>query len=375
MFLHELKYAMKTMLKNKTTLIWTMLFPMILGTFMYMAFGSLWEAELFEAIPVAVVKEQENTALELMLEQLSQQGENRLLEVHYLSEEEAKNALEEEEVQGILYVEEEIRLLIANNSYESTILKSILEEYKKQEKIWMDIMTSSPEKLEQIMESLISEQVFFVKKIPSNGNQDVSLTFFYAIFAMSCLFASFGAGEKIGHLQANVSALGMRRSVAPNSKSITIMVEFLSMLFCQFLVEVITLLYFIVLGIDFGNKYVPILGILLCGSCIGIAIGIIIGSCSKLSENTKSGICILISMVLSVLADLVANGIRDTIEHTIPILNRINPAALIVDSFYALNIYDTYDRYIKNMTILVGMTGILLLISFLVLRRKQYASV
>ena len=80
MFCHELKYAIKTMLKNKTTLIWTLLFPIILGTFMYMAFGSLWEETLFETIPIAIVKEQEHKALETMLEQLSKEGEEQLLQ-------------------------------------------------------------------------------------------------------------------------------------------------------------------------------------------------------------------------------------------------------------------------------------------------------
>ena len=89
MFCHELKYAIKTMLKNKTTLIWTLLFPIILGTFMYMAFGSLWKETLFETIPIAIVKEQENKALETMLEQLSKEGE-QLLQISYLSEQEAK---------------------------------------------------------------------------------------------------------------------------------------------------------------------------------------------------------------------------------------------------------------------------------------------
>jgi len=38
--------------------------------------------------------------------------------------------------------------------------------------------------------------------------------YFYAIFAMSCLFGSFGAIEKIGKLQGNVSPLGMRRCLS-----------------------------------------------------------------------------------------------------------------------------------------------------------------
>ena len=360
------------MLKNKTALIWTLLFPMVLGTFMHLAFGSLDEDMLFHVIPVAIVKQQENKAFETMLEQLSKE---KMLEVNYLSEQEAKVAMEEEIVGSIIYIEEEIRLLVSDNSYESSIVKTIVEEYKKQELVFLDIITVYPEKLEQAMENFASEQLFFIKKITSTGNQNEYTNYFYAIFAMSCLFACFGASEKIGNLQANVSALGMRRCVSPKSKVSTIIAEFLSMLGWQFFVEVITLIYFIFLGIDFGDKYIQMLGIFLFGSCIGIAIGIIIGSFSKLSETTKSGFCILISMVLSVLADLVAHGIKDYIEHTIPVLNRINPAALIVDSFYALNIYDTYDRYIRNMATLGGMTVVLLLISFFILRRNRYASV
>lgn len=375
MFVHELKYAIKTMLKNRTALIWTLLFPIVLGTFMYLAFGSLGEDTLFDVIPVAVVKEQENKAFETMLEKLSEKGEEQMLEVTYLSEQEAKAAIEEETVAGILYIGEEIKLLVSYNSYESTILKAILDEYKKQEMVWMDIMTVYPEKLEQAIENFTSEEVFFVKKITSNGNQNVYTNYFYAIFAMSCLFASFGASEKIGNLQANVSALGMRRCVIPNNKATTIIAEFLSMLLWQFLAEVIALVYFMFLGIDFGDKYLHILGILFFGSCIGISMGIIIGSFSKLSESAKSGICTIISMILSVFADLIAHGIKDYIEHTIPVLNRINPATLIADSFYALNIYDTYDRYIRNMATLVGMTVVLLLISFFILRRNRYASI
>jgi len=176
-------------------------------------------------------------------------------------------------------------------------------------------------------------------------------------------------------MQANVSALGMRRSLSPNSRFVTIVAEFLSILISQFVMEAIVLLYFTVLGVDFGSKYLQILGILFFGSCIGISIGIIIGSIPKLSENGKQGICIIIGMVLSIMADLVAVGIKYAIECNMPIINRINPAALIVDSFYALNIYDTYDRYIRNMATLGTMTVVLIVISALILRRNKYASV
>lgn len=376
MFIHNLKYAMKTMLKNKTALIWTLLFPIALGTFMYMSFGSMFEKDTkYQVMSVAVVKECENEVFETLLEELSEEGEAQMLEVSYLSAEEAMTALLEEQVTGIIHMDEEISLMVKNNSYQNTVLKAILDEYKKQEKVLTDIAMNHPDALAGVMDNLQSEKTYYVEKNTSNGNQDMYTNYFYAVFAMSCLFASFGSVEKIGNMQANVSALGMRRCMSPNNKAITIAAEFLSMLFFQFLIEVIALGYFTLIGVDFGNKYPQMLGILFFGSCIGISLGVIIGSIAKLSEGSKSGICILISMVLSVLADLVATGVKDSIEHSMPIINRINPAALIVDSFYALNIFDTYDRYFRNMATLGGMTVVLLFISFLILRRNKYASV
>ncbi len=376
MFIHNLKYAIMTMLKNKTAWMWTLIFPLALGTFMYMSFGSLFEKdEMFNVIPVAVVEKEDNEAFSTMLDELSKEGDDQMLEAKDMSEEDAKAALEKDEVKGIIYVAEDIKLTVAESTYDTTILKMILDEYKKREAMITDIAKTNPAALKDVIENMTEETTFFTEMSTSDGNQDVYVNYFYAIFAMSCLFASFGAIEKISNMQANVSPLGMRRCLSPNSKAVTIIAEFISMLVMQFAVEVVALGFFIVLGVDFGNKYPQILLILLMGSCIGIALGIIIGSISKMSEAAKSGICISVSMALSVMADLVASGIKDSIEHSMPIINRINPAALIVDSFYALNIYDTYDRYFRNMGILAVEVVVLLGISFLILRRNKYASV
>ncbi len=376
MFIHNLKYAIKTMLKNKTALIWTLLFPIALGTFMYMAFGKIYEEEaIFTEVPLAVVKSVDNEAFENMLNALSKEEEDKLLAPKFMEKDEAIKKLDKGEVVAIVYLDEKISMETNYNSYQCTVVESVVNEYLKQEKVLTDIATNHPENLAGAIQNITNSNTFYTEKITSDGNQDLMTNYFYAIFAMSCLFGSFGAVEKIGKLQGNVSALGMRRCLSPNSRMTSIVAEFLSMLIFQIIAEVAALGYFVAIGVDFGTKYVAIVGILVLGSCIGIAIGIIVGSISKLSENTKSGICVLLGMSLSVMADLCANGIKDAIEHTAPIINRINPAALITDSFYALNIYDTYDRYLGNMAILGGMTVILLVISFMILRRNKYASV
>lgn len=376
MFLHNFKYALKTMLKTKSVIIWTLLFPIALGTFMYMSFGDIFEKDgAFKVVDVAVVKNVENEAFETMLDELSDKDNTQLLNVSYLSEEDAETAIEKEDVAGIIYMNGELSLSLKESSYEGTILQTVMNEYLKQENVLNDIAQKDPAMLEAAIANMNLNESFCDMQLLSDGNLDVYTNYFYAIFAMSCLFASFGAVEKVCKMQANVSALGMRRCIGPNSKMLTIASEFISMLIVQFIIEVIVLIYFNLIGVDFGNKYLPMLGILFFGSCIGIAIGIIIGTIKSLSENSKIGITLAISMFLSVLADLIVIGIKNSIENNMPIINRINPAALITDSFYALNIYDTYDRYLGNMLILGIMTVVLLAISFLVLRRNKYASV
>lgn len=375
MLKHNLEYAMKTMLKNKSFIIWTLIFPIALATFMYLAFGNLFEREeMFHAIPVAVVDTVSNEAFESVMKELSKEGDNQLLDAKYMTEEQAKEALTKDEVSAIIYVEDDIRLTVGGNSFKNTVLSTIIRQYKKSEQVLKNVAQRNPAAMSQAVENLMGEKEFFVEKSTSGGNQDAYTNYFYAIFAMSCLFASFSATDKITKLQANESALGMRRCLSPNPKSITILAEFISMLSLQFVAEILTFIYLNLIGVDFGDRYALILLILFFGSCIGVALGVIIGSAYKLSDGLKTSICVAISMTLSVLADLCVGGIKDAIEHAAPIINRINPAALIVDAFYALNVYDTYERYTRDIVTLGVMAAGMLAVSFFILRRNRYAS-
>lgn len=374
MFLHNFKYAMLTTLKNKTTLIWTLLFPIALSTFMYMSFGNLFEQELLDVIPVAVVVQESNPTFEEVLVSLSKEGEDQVIDMTLTDEEKALEKLENEEVDAIIYISDEIRLKVSGNSTQASVLKTIVEEYKKVTYVVMDIGKTNPSLVEATLTNLRSNNQYYTKMKTSDGNQDVYTNYFYAVFAMSCMFASFISCEKIQKIQANVSPLGMRRCLSPNNKMITILAEFFAMLIVQFIIEVITLVYLVALGVDFGDRYPQILLILFFGSCIGISIGVITGSVSKLSPGVKEGICVSIGMVLSVMADLCAGGVKYMIEQNAPIINRLNPSALIVDSFYALNIYDTYDRYIQNIATLGIMSATLIIVSFFIIRRNKYAS-
>lgn len=376
MFLHNFKYALKSMFRNKTTMFWTLLFPIGLATFMFMAFHDIMEKEeMLDIIPVAVVQydEAENGVMEV-LDTLSKEGEDQLLEITKTNEKKAKELLEDKKVEGIINVSK-ISLEVNENGYNARVLQVILEQYKQKENMIKDIMETNPEMLQEVLDGLTEETNYFVESTTSDASQDPYNNYFYAIFSMSCLFASFVAAEKIGRIQANVSALGMRRCIGPNPKFAVICSEYLALLLVQFGIELVTLGYMKLLGIDFGSKYPAIMLVLFIGCSIGLSMGVVIGSISKINEGGKIGILVSVSMIMSVMADLCVGGIKDVVEHHAPILNRINPAVLISDSFYALNVYDDYTQFFQNIVIMAGMSVALIVISAFILRRNRYASV
>ena len=61
--------------------------------------------------------------------------------------------------------------------------------------------------------------------------------------------------------------------------------------------------------------------------------GCFVGSLGKLSEGIKVAVILAISMVCSFLAGLMNSNMKDLVEKHVPIINRINPAALISDAF------------------------------------------
>ena len=66
--------------------------------------------------------------------------------------------------------------------------------------------------------------------------------------------------------------------------------------------------------------------------------------------------------------------IRTYIELYVPIINRINPAAIISDAFYCLNVFDDSEKLTRCLATLAGMSVLLVSASFLMVRRERYDS-
>ena len=90
---HLVKYSIIWKVKNFNIFFWPFIFPIILGTLFYIAFGNVKEAD-FETIPAAVVEETEDSRVFLGF--LEEQQKNGTIQVERMEAQEAEQALKEQ---------------------------------------------------------------------------------------------------------------------------------------------------------------------------------------------------------------------------------------------------------------------------------------
>lgn len=374
---HIIYYQFLSSLRDKMSIFWTLAFPIILGTLFYVSFGSTNNRE-WESIPVAVVKEEENAGFSHFLQVLQESDGDTTILLTEMKEEEALEALDTGEVEGIYYIRQEPALTIRSSSLNASVLEGILSSYLKNEVIYMDIFSHQDWAVS--MSEIVEEtdgQESFIKEVSLGGeNLDSNMAYFFALIAMACMFGCLLGMTGVMCLQANISTLGARRSVSPAKKGQMILALFLVNFAIVYVCLIVLLLYLnFVLRIELGDHWGGMLLTCFFGDMIGVCMGIAIGSIGKLSLPAKIGINVGLSLVLSFMSGLMIGNMKHIIDTACPIINRLNPAAVISDAFYCLCIYNDPVRYRNDLIILTLFSIGLLIVSYCAIRRERYDSI
>ena len=93
-----------------------------------------------------------------------------------------------------------------------------------------------------------------------------------------------------------------------------------------------------------------------------------------MAEQTQIGIAVGVHLFSCFLSGLMVGNMRQIVEDTCPIINKINPAALISDSFYSIATYDSLNRYFQNIGTLILWAIVFVSGGFFMTRRRKYAS-
>ena len=393
MFIHNFKYSLKTLFRNKALIFWTFAFPIILGTFFNMAFSNIESSEKLDIINIAIIKNDDfnnNEIFKTAFEELSDKNnDDRLFETRYTTEEEAKKLLEDEEIVGYMkLVNDEPKLTFTTSGINETIFKYVSEEitqtsniikYLSEEEIKKEMIAGNYnidyESIYNKVIELTEEDDVRLNNV-SNSNLSYTMIEFYTLIAMACLYGGLLGAVAINQNLANMTNQGKRVSVSPTSKGKIILSSVAASYITQLIGVAFIFLYTIfILKVDYGNKLGLDIALAMAGSLAGLSLGIAVATTIKSNDNVKTGIIIAITMLGCFLSGMMGITMKYIIDKNIPIINKLNPASMITDGFYSLYYYDTLDRYIFDIGSLLIFAFVLIAISYISLRRQKYDSI
>ena len=383
MFLHNFKYTLKTLFRNKSLLFWTFAFPLIMATFFNMAFANITEDENLKIIDIAIVDNNEfnnNMLYKQTFDSLGDKNnEDRLFNITYTKKEKAEILLEDNKIDGYLELNNnKPKLTFQSNGINQTVIKYVVDEIHDTEKMVSNMKTDLTSGINSINTNIgnyVSAKEIELKNT-ANDNLNYIIIEYFTLIAMTCLYAGSVSMVSINKTLPYLNGNGKRTTVSPTKRTTIVF----SSLIASFLVQLITLgLLFIytigILKVDFGNEIGFMVLLSLIGSLAGVALGLFIGTHIKASDNSKTGIMIAITMAGSFLAGMMGVGMKYQIDKNLPLLNKINPANMITDGFYALYYYTDYSRFWFNIGSLVIFIVVLVLLSSRKIGRARYDSI
>lgn len=391
MFIHNFKYALKTLFKDKMLIFWTFAFPIILGTFFNMAFSDIENSEKLNIIDIAIVENEEfknNEIYKKSFKVLSdEKNEDRLFNIEYVTEEEANKLLESDEITGYLLLKDTPKVVVTTSGINETILKYVTEEIDQTEEILENIteiemkksmMTGNNVDYEEIYKKVLEISQSSTANIENISSNNLSYTMieFYTLIAMTCLYGGILSMVPINKNLANMSVSGKRIAVSPTSKGKIILSSVLASYITQLIGIVLLFIYTIfVLNVDYGNNLFLIILLALVGCLAGLSLGIAVATLLKTNENIKTGVVISITMLGCFLSGMMGITMKYVIDKNMPIINKLNPASMITDGLYSLYYYDTLDRFYFNVASLLIFSFVMIGISVFSLRRQKYDSI
>ena len=374
MFKHNLKYSLKILLKNKSLIFWTFIFPILLGTLFKMAFSNIENSETLKIIDIAVVNDvnfNNDVTLKETIKYLSDEtNEDKLFNTKYVDRDSASELLKNNDISGYIEVKNNNVIVNVNKSgINETIIKYVVDEVIRNNKIYENFIKEGRSTYE------ITSAVKAKLNNISNENLSYTNIEFYTLLAMTALYGGLISMFISNKHQPNISAVGKRTSISCIKKSTLIFTNLLASYIIEVIGLFIVLAYtIIVLKADFGSNLALVILITLAGALAGLAIGLVI-SLLKVKENAKTGILIGTTMMMSFFSGMYGITMKYVIDKNIPVINKINPTSLITDAYYSLYYYDTYSRYITNLVLLLLISGLLIGVSIIKLRRNRYDSI
>jgi len=404
---------LKLHLREKTQLFWLFAFPIILATMFNGMFGNIAESFELHPLDVAVVEDtawKASYGAQILVDGISSDsstsdvdgyakvdsdGGPKLVDAMKVdSAAQAERLLADGTAQGMLQVVDgKMRFSVSQSTQSSasdvmasssgldislTVLGNIVDLYNRNTDVVTDIARDNPAALmDGAVTGSIGSASGYTKEIQlTNFKPSGTARYYYALLGMAALMAMSFAINAVTMTQANLSALGIRRSLSPLPKLQQLMAGFLSSWLCSFLSLTVAMLY-IRFGcrISLGGREWAAVGACLVASFAASAFGTLLGALPKIPTGAKHGLCTALACILSLFSGLYgqfAMQLSDQIAQHAPVLSMLNPAQQITNLFYDILYYDNFGPFLTTTGILAAMSLVCLVVATILLRRQRY---
>ncbi len=211
MFAHIFINRFKCLVRDKTVMFWTLAFPIVLASLFALAFGNLSSIDKFNKINIAVVNNadyQSNQGFQAALAAVADTGSSReksLFKVRLTSYEQADELLKNNSIAGYIIIDDRARLVVRESGINQTIIKEFLDDYAQKNAAITSIIKQNPNAWPGLMQNVTASQNYLKEVSPTRAKPDKTLSYYYALVAMACLFGSFRGLNEVSAVQANLS--------------------------------------------------------------------------------------------------------------------------------------------------------------------------
>jgi len=381
LFFHLYKYRLKQLLKDRSVIFWTAMFPIILGTFFYVALYHASDSQdnSFKAVPVAVYDSgsyKNEKEFQAFLKEVTSKEANYLKITTVSGKSQGENLLKKGKVEGFITADSKISLQVTSSDFNTSILKNILDHYLQTENMYEDAAMNHPQILADLS-GLLAQNQNYTKNVSFGGKSlNNMIGYFYSLLAMSMLYGSIFSFINALQIQPGTNEIAARRLITPTHKMLIVLSDFCSALTLQMGIYLVVMLYLTkILGVDFGGTPLTLFVAGLAGNMAGSGWGYFVAIVIKGSEKMKMALNMMLTLFSSFLSGLMVGNMKPLLMTYAPWVNKINPATLISDAFYYICIYGNKAEYVRCIATLFSISAFFCIAAYFSLRRKTYASI
>ncbi|WP_311488278.1 ABC transporter permease [uncultured Helcococcus sp.] len=361
MFGHVFKNTFKVLLRQRALVFWSLFFPIILGLLFKLAFGNLNEQLKLDPINVLVNEElYEDENIKSFFDSVEKE---KIFKIEKVTDE--KNPKLDEHTAYIRKVDD---VLVKDEGFKSSIVTSVMNAFIQNSETIYKILEKNPN-------ANINELIGINDYIKDESNKNMNLvnTYFYTLIGMQSLYGYMWGMVVIYQYEANLSTVAKRNVMSPSN----IKTKLLSALLVAWIINTVVLLITILvlkylLKIDFGDNYSGLMVLILLSALCGVSFGTLIATGVKADVNKKEGMGIGLTMLMSFMAGMMVSDIKMIIQRNIPILNKINPVAIITDALYSMYYYNDMARFYQNISYLGLATFVFIVLTAVFTKGKRY---